>query len=286
MTQQWKLERAWALAGVVLCAALAGCGEAGDEVDTAEDLAFQDDTIVDVGQTAVERQSIGNCWIYAHASWIESMHQTASGASVDLSQSYWTYWHWFDQITGTLSRRASTVEVQTGGSWSTANGIVRRYGLLPESAFVPDDELLEISWRQADALARINASLKSGALATTSARADRALVRAELNAAWKLAPEVVTALDEVFGAGATRTFDRSGSSRAVVGTSQVLDPTVFAAAYQRRSVSRGVERFTAVQTTVSRAMSDWRTAYYWPEDRALLQRAQRALHARQPVILT
>src|SRR5688572_14957685 len=102
MTESWKVGRRGALVGVVLCAALVGCGEQG-EAEAAESLGFSDDPIVDVGQTAVERQSIGNCWIYAHASWIESMHQTASGAAVDLSQSYWTYWHWFDQITGTLS---------------------------------------------------------------------------------------------------------------------------------------------------------------------------------------
>ena len=82
--------------------------------------------VVDVPHTAVQRQSIGNCWIYAHATWIESMHLTSTGTEINLSQSYWTYWHWFDQISGTLARRSGTVEVSTGGTWSTANGIVRR----------------------------------------------------------------------------------------------------------------------------------------------------------------
>src|SRR5262245_12219215 len=47
-----------------------GCGdEAGQGTDN----------ITDVNHTDVERQSIGNCWLYAHASWIESMNLSATG---------------------------------------------------------------------------------------------------------------------------------------------------------------------------------------------------------------
>ncbi len=286
MIEAWKRARQTALAGVVLCNVLGGCEEQPVALEPAAQVGFQDDAIVDVANSSVERQSIGNCWIYAHASWIEAMHLQVAGEQVDLSQSYWTYWHWFDQITGTLARREGSAEVSTGGSWSTANGIVKRYGLLGEAAFVPEDGALEISWRQSDALARINASLSSGALSTKAARADRALVRRELDSAWRLSSDVVTMLDGVFGADVSRTFNGRGSAKAVVGESALLDPATYPVAYAKRSVSRGVERITTVQSTVSRAMSDWRTAYYWPEDRQTLQRAQRALHARQPAILT
>jgi hypothetical protein len=286
MIEAWKRGRQWALAGVVLCNLLAGCEEQPSASGQEAQVGFQDDAIVDVANSSVERQSIGNCWIYAHASWIEAMHLQVAGEQVDLSQSYWTYWHWFDQITGSLARRDGSASVSTGGSWSTANGIVKRYGMLSEEAFVPEDGALEISWRQSDALARINASLSTGALSTRAARADRALVRRELDHAWGLSASVVAMLDGVFGADVARTFSGRGDARAVVGESALLDPATYPVAYAKRTVSRRTERVDIVQSTVSRAMTDWRTAYYWPEDRATLQRAQRALHARQPAILT
>ena len=73
----------------------AGCS-AAPGIDGA--LGDNENPIVDVPHTDVERQSIGNCWIYAHATWAESMNKAATGRDFDISQSYWTYWHWFDQI--------------------------------------------------------------------------------------------------------------------------------------------------------------------------------------------
>ena len=61
---------------------------------TGGPVATGSDDIVDVPQTDVERQSIGNTWLYAHAAWVATMHQAASGESFDVSPWYWTYWHW------------------------------------------------------------------------------------------------------------------------------------------------------------------------------------------------
>ncbi len=243
--------------------------------------------VVDVPHTAVQRQSIGNCWIYAHATWIESMHLTSTGTEINLSQSYWTYWHWFDQISGTLARRSGTVEVSTGGTWSTANGIVRRYGVMKEGDFIAEDLVSEMSTRQASALARINRSLATGALSTPAARADRALVRSELDSAWLLDPEVSDELDEVFGFDVARSFDGYGTRRATAVDSTITPAAAFPVAYVTRRTSRTTpESFAPVQTTLSTAMGQWRTANYSRGDRAFLQRVQRALHQRQPVILT
>ncbi len=244
--------------------------------------------IVDVPHTAVQRQSIGNCWIYSHATWVESMHLASTGDEINLSQSYWTYWNWFDQISGTLSRSEGDVEVTTGGTWATANGIVRRYGLMEEVDFVPEDMVSEMSQRQASALTRINRSLQTGALSTLTARGNRALVRAELNAAWQLAPDVVSDLDGVFGATVSRTFDGYGSARATASNSAVVPASTFPVAYvSRRTPSRSQpESFVPVNTTLTTAMRDWRVANYSRGNRGFLQRMQRALHERQPVILT
>ena len=63
------------------------------------------------------------------------MNKAATGTNFDISQSYWTYWHWYGQITGS----PSSDEVSTGGWWSTANNIVTNYGIMQEAAFVPED---------------------------------------------------------------------------------------------------------------------------------------------------
>src|SRR4051794_15324828 len=81
-----------------------GCAAPSDQGP----VATGSDDIVDVPQTDVERQSIGGTWIYAHASWVESMHATATGESFDVSQSYWSYWHWFDQIAGGAASSIAT----------------------------------------------------------------------------------------------------------------------------------------------------------------------------------
>ncbi len=81
-----------------LAVTTAGCSAAEGDLDSDLDVGASTDAITDVDHSAVKRQSIGNCWIYAEASWVESMHLSATGEKFDASQSYWTYWHWYKQI--------------------------------------------------------------------------------------------------------------------------------------------------------------------------------------------
>ena len=68
--------RALGIASVLALTPFAvGCG--GDAGQSSDD-------ITDVNHTDVERQSIGNCWLYAHATWIESMNLTATGTAFDV----------------------------------------------------------------------------------------------------------------------------------------------------------------------------------------------------------
>lgn len=238
-------------------------------------VATSSEDIVDVPQTDVERQSIGNCWLYAHSSWIGSMHKAATGESFDVSESYWTYWHWFDQIVG-----GAASKISTGGNWQTANGIVKKYGLVPERSFVVTDGNSDMSTRQATALAIVNESLASGALKSASARRDRALVRRELDRAWALTADVSATLDRVFGAGASRSFSNVASPADPAG-SDIQRAADFAVAY---STAPGTP---VLARRLSQAMVDWRQVYYAGLDRrAFQQRVQRALHDGQPVIVT
>ena len=242
----------------------------------AEPFEQGEDAIVDVQHTDVERQSIGNCWLYAHVTWIESMHLAATAEKFDVSQSYWTYWHWFDQIAGS----SWTTSISTGGNWDTANNIVKRYGLMPEADFVFADTTNEMSSRQKTALDAMNESLKSGALSTAEARRDRKIVRAELDRAWGLTDATKTMLDGVFGEDVSKTFaSRSGAADAS-GT-PILRAADFKVAYPS---SPGAQ---ASEHTLTDAMREWRQTYYSTRSgRATIQRVQRALHDAQPVIIT
>ena len=233
-----------------------------------------EDDIVNVPQTDVERQSIGNCWLYAHASWVESMHKSATGEDFDISQSYWTYWHWFDQIASGFS-----AQISTGGNYSTASGIVRKYGLMSEGAFVDTDTTNEMSSRQASALAAINESMKNGALKDPAARRDRALVRREMDAAWALTPEVTAKLTQAFGESVSKTFSSTSAPADPTGT-DIVRGQDFQVAYTNGPGN------VAVQRNLLQAQTDWRQVYYRAGDRAFQIRVQKALHDAQPVIIT
>jgi hypothetical protein len=185
-------------------------------VGCSDDTGQQSDDVTDIANTDVKKQSIGNCWIYASVGWVESLRLTHAGESLNLSESYITYWHWFEQIHGGApGERAladldteddGTVKLNTGGWWATAVELMRRYGMLEEGTFIPEEAEAARSARQSSAESAIEAALATGDLSTPEARADAAKVRAVLNEAWQLTPEVVALLDEVFGAGVERTL--------------------------------------------------------------------------------
>jgi hypothetical protein len=263
--------RSFSLAALLALASLAGCSS---EAATGDDSTTADENeIVNVPQTDVERQSIGNCWIYAHASWIESMNLKATGQQFDLSQSYWTYWHWFDQIAGGFSS-----QISTGGNWSTANGIIRKYGLMAEKDFVFADTQNEMSARQKQALDTLNESMKNGVLKDAAARRDKKIVRREMDRAWGLTAETTTMLNNVFGEAVTKTF--SGTTPANNAGTKIVKAQDFAVAY-----SAGPGQPIA-QKKLSQAITEWRQVYYSVGDRAFLTRLQKALHDAQPVVIT
>ncbi|MCU0693382.1 MAG: hypothetical protein MUF54_18485, partial [Polyangiaceae bacterium] len=134
-------------------AVLSACSLAADQ--DAEQQQDNEMPVVDVRHTDVERQAIGNCWIYATASWTESLHKASTGTDLDVSQSYWTYLHWFDQLTSSaeLPTENGKQEISTGGSWSEARRIIQKYGMMAEADFIADDSEQEQSHRQSSALA-------------------------------------------------------------------------------------------------------------------------------------
>jgi len=196
--------------------ALTAMAAPGCEGDSTESNA---DDITDVKNSSVKNQSIGNCWVYASVGWAESLHLTQTGKQLNISESWISYWHWYEQIAGgpngkTQLAKLDKDQISTGGWFGLAAELMRRYGVMDEGAFIPEEGESARSSRQSSALAAINTSLKSGALSDPAARRDRKLVRAELDRAWGLTPSVSTTLDQTFGADVSKTFMDSGNSPA------------------------------------------------------------------------
>jgi hypothetical protein len=247
----------------------------------AEDIGSGSDNVTDVKHSKVERQSIGNCWLYAHASWIESMNFTATGSEFDTSQSYWTYWHWFEQIV-----EESPNELETGGSFWTANDIVMNRGLMSEPKFIKEDAASEMSAAQKKALDTINNELKNGRLKSYESRSNRKLVRQVMDEAWGLTSTVKGQLTKVFGADYSKTLKTPGVS--TTGTS-VIKPSAFKVTYNERKTDPN--KATLKATTLDVAIGEWREQSYpsWGGDsskRSFQIRVQKALHDRVPVVIT
>lgn len=279
------------IAALAALGTFAGCAaEAGDSSDEGE-AAATTDAIVDVNQSKVKRQSIGNCWLYATASWAESIAKSASSSNAELnmSESYWTYWHWFEQI----ANGGYADEISTGGHYSTAVELISRYGIMNEGSFIPSESADEMSLRQKSALATINTSLKTGALATPEARRNRALVRSELDRAFELSQNVVKQLNRVFGTAVTRTLDKSTVSTSFTSIKRAKDIKV-----QLRDPDTKEAVKVTLQDAIGTSTSTWapragrfawqRTSYPTSpvSRRTMLARLQRAMHDRQPVIMS
>jgi hypothetical protein len=280
----------WLAAASLLALSTAACAVSSDEAED-DGLGASTDPVTVIDQSKVKRQSIGNCWIYATASWAESLAKSADPAKRDFnfSESYWTYFHWFDEIAN--GQIFGKPEVQTGGSYSVSSEIITRYGLMSEGDFIREEADVEMSGRQKSALDAINLSLKEGRLSTPEARRNRALVRSELDKAWGLSSSVVAQLDRVFGKSVTRTLDRSArttGTRVKKATDiPVLVPDARTHEQKRVSLQDALGRRNGFFGRTG--ASAWQEAFY-PSDsrgrREFQKRVQRAMHDHAPVIIS
>jgi hypothetical protein len=123
--------------------------------------------VTDVAHSAVKRQAIGNCWLYAKASWVESLHLAATGQEVNVSESYWTWWHWYKQLTS----RSTLTSIETGGWWFTSQEIILQRGVVMEGEFIADEADMEMSVSQSVAESIVNGALApDGPLGTLEKR--------------------------------------------------------------------------------------------------------------------
>lgn len=276
--------------------ALASGAALGCSVDAKDDTATDDgsgsstDDITQVDQSKVKRQSIGNCWLYATTSWLEALNKGATGEEKNTSESWLTYWHWYEQ----LANGHVSGELSTGGSWGTAADIILRYGITLEQDFIAAEADSEMSYRQSSALDAMNRELKDGRLKDPASRQDRKFIRQVLDDAWQLDAATRAKLDAVFGPGVDKTLDRAyvqtapgnGIIRAVDFPARVKDPTTgqFVNGTLADALGKSSGWFGPREGKLA-----WNEAQY-PHDpagrRAFLKRVQTALHDQQPVLMS
>lgn len=284
--------RAW-LTTLMAAGTLAACGDAdGDGAsEFLEDLV---EPVTDVGHTEVRRQSIGNCWSYASTGWLESLHLARTGRSVNVSESWITFWDWHRKITGAVgggvTRNATTMrdEVSTGGWWDGAMTILRDRGVVFEEEFIPEEAMSALSTRQSAALTAINNELNGeGVLASATARRDSQIVFNVLLDAWGINDAVRAEMRRVYGISARTTLTASRQTPAPWMRKASAFPIRTMVA---RSSTGAPTRFDGyLSDVIPGGRYAWRSLSYpgSASSRVAAQRRiMRALNAAQPVIVS
>ena len=126
----------------------------------------------------VKQQTINNCWIYAMASWFESLHLSTGNGEVDVSESYWAYWHWYDELAWSPDGNThARKKLEEGGGFHLGAKIVKKYGWVTEGEFIPAETDAVASQRQACALEYVKDQLEVGGALHYSSFEDRKIVR-------------------------------------------------------------------------------------------------------------
>jgi hypothetical protein len=137
--------------------------------------------ITSVAHTQPKNQSIGNCWLYAQASWLESLYKSTHKQDIDVSETYWTYWHFYLKLKDTETQPLAT-EIGTGGNWGKSVKIIEDYGWVDQADFIADDVIPagqpSAGKSQAELCARnyLNQQMAAGgALHTAESRTEEAI---------------------------------------------------------------------------------------------------------------
>ncbi|MGE0173328.1 MAG: hypothetical protein AB7T49_11095 [Oligoflexales bacterium] len=213
-----------------------------------------------VVHSAVKMQAIGNCWVYAMASWAEGLHKSATGEEVDISESYWTYWHWYDQIT---NRFLHMPTIDTAGSWTLGEYLVDQRGFMYEHEFVVADAGKPMSTVQGEAEEMVNAALgPGGELETKESRTPENAIRL---------------LDKAFHVDMNEAKTRAHKlSEFLLGVKDQTPFTLQQAMFSGDLKWDGIG-YPTVKTTATPEIQAKR--------KALLERIFRALNDHQPVVM-
>ena len=253
---------------MTLTAACSGLENAGSSIghNPVQPIALSSTKTVNLPHTPVKWQSIGNCWAYAAAGWIESlMLRTDGQQALDVSETYITYRHYEQQLAYTFDD-----ELETGGSFQQATQLILTYGLITEADFVPDEANATKSDRQKQATNILNESIAFGALSRSRSKA---VVRAEL--------------DRAFGVNLKELEDKIiDPSTLIVATGRGQTERLYEVMANWREISWPID-FRSYPDAPLPGMSakPIRNPEITDQQISLLRRAMRAMNAGHPIVL-
>lgn len=184
------------LLSLSLLASLHGCGQNPRELSRERGSKSElDVTFVD--HSSVKRQSIGNCWLYAHATWLESMFKSM-GREVNVSESYWTYWDFYEKLSRHEEIADTESELNTSGSWWLASFLSNKYGWVEEKDFIGPEADFPMSDAQLCAQSYINGAIKEGGALAPGIERTPELLKVELNKAFSCNGRLTVDMDATF----------------------------------------------------------------------------------------
>jgi len=220
--------------------------------------------VTSVKHTSVKRQSIGNCWLYAQATWLESLLKDTNGEDVDVSETYWTYWDLYHKLL--KGEPVPEEELNTGGTWTLSSNIIKRYGWVTEAEFIDGDIRDGMSDAQSCAEDYIMEQGKEGGtLYDVSLRTDSHL-RAELDKAFscngKYTFSMDAALEKSRKAEDTMLLDiKSGTQRSLKAMldswRQVSGPGSYGSYEGKKLITEDEgRRYRTIEQRIKKALND------------------------------
>ncbi|RZA27290.1 MAG: hypothetical protein EOP10_00650 [Proteobacteria bacterium] len=228
--------------------------------------------VTSVAHSPVKRQSIGNCWLYAQSTWLESMLKTTTGANVNVSETYWTYWDMYHKLL--RNQPIPEEELNTGGTWGLSKSIILEYGWVKEDDFIPEEKNKMMSESQACAEDYILAQGREGGTLFAQERTPE-LLRAEL--------------DKAFSCNGKYKFDMNAAfaNRQKAEDTQLIDVKT----KQERSLKDWLSRWTEASVATTNSWGPYEGKKIPTESevgayKQIEQRIKKALNDHQPVVLS
>jgi len=229
--------------------------------------------VTSVDHSPVKRQSIGNCWLYAHATWLESMLKSTTGETTNVSETYWTYWDLYHKLLA--NQPIPEEELNTGGTWSRSRSIISTYGWVKEEDFIPEESGMTMSKAQKCAQEHIMEQGKEGGTLFDVSTRTPELIRAEL--------------DKGFSCNGLYTFDMNAAyeKRHLAADTRLVDVKT----KEEQSLSTWLGRWREISTSAGNAYGPYEgkklpTESEMSRYKAIEQRIKRALNDHQPVVLS
>jgi hypothetical protein len=123
-------------------------------------------TATHIPVSSAKRQALGNCWLYAAMSWLESnLMVETNGREYNFSESYMLYRIYEMRLMKSIYENQPFPEsIYSGGEWHEIVDLINEYGVMLEKDFIPSEANNPTSETQAHAEAYINESLANGTL--------------------------------------------------------------------------------------------------------------------------